>query len=73
MLFSVDRIEGQSAVLIAENRDSCIVSLDVLPANAAEGKMYRKVGDAFIEDTDTEKARQERVRALQSRLRGHKN
>ena len=71
-LFSLDRIEGDVAVLIGEDNTSCTVSVSVLPS-AEAGKMYRKVGDVFVEDSDAEEARRARIQALQNRLRRRKN
>ena len=71
-LLSLDRIEGDCAVLIDDDDGSCAVSLSVLPAGACEGKMYRKVGDTYVEDPAAEQARRERVQALQNRLRRRK-
>ena len=71
-LFSLDRIEGDVAVLIGEDDTSCTVPLSVL-SSAETGKMYRKVGDTFVEDPDAEQARRARIQALQNRLRRRKN
>ena len=71
-LFSLDRIEGDVAVLIGDDDTSCTVPVSELTA-AESGKMYRKVGDAFVEDSDAEQARRARIQALQNRLRGRKN
>ena len=70
-LFSLDRIEGDVAVLIGEDNASCTVPVSVLPS-AETGKMYRKVGDTFVEDSDAEEARRARIQALQNRLRRRK-
>lgn len=70
-LFSLDRIEGDVAVLIGEDNASCTVPVSVL-SSAEAGKMYRKVGDTFVEDSDAEEARRARIQALQNRLRRRK-
>lgn len=72
-LFSLDRIEGDLAVLIADDGEKCIVPLSVLPPSASEGKMYRKVGETFVEDASAEQERRARIQALQNRLRRRKN
>ena len=71
-LFSLDRIEGDVAVLVGDDNTDCTVPLSALPS-AETGKMYRKVGDVFVEDSDAEAARRARIQALQNRLRRRKN
>lgn len=71
-LFSLDRIEGDSAVLIADDGTVLAVPMSLLPS-AETGKMYRKVGENFIEDSAAEQARRARIQALQNRLRSRKN
>lgn len=68
-LLSLDRIEGDCAVLIDDNNVSCVVVLSELPAGACEGKMYRKIGETYMEDPYAEQARRHRIQALQNRLR----
>lgn len=72
VLYSLDRIEGDMAVLIGDDKTSCVVPLVLLPS-AAAGKMYRKVGEVFVEDLDVEQARRAQIQALQNRLRRRKN
>ena len=69
MLYSLDRIEGETVVLVDDEGASCCVPVDCLPTGACEGKMYRKVGETYTEDIAAEQARRERVQALQNRLR----
>ena len=71
-LFSLDRIEENQAVLIADNGVSCIIPLHLLPAGACAGKMYRRVGETFVEDADAEQARRQEIHDLQNRLRRRK-
>lgn len=71
-LLSLDRIEGDHAILIDERGASVTVSLSRLPVGACEGKMYRKAMDSYVEDPLAEQARRERIRALQDRLRNRK-
>ena len=68
-LFSVDRIEGEYAVLIDDNDVSRVVPLNAMPCDVCEGKVYRMAGDAYVEDPEAEKARREHIRAMQERLR----
>lgn len=72
VLFSLDRIEGEQAVLIADNGEQCVVPICTLPSTPCEGKMYRRVGESFIEDSAAERARREQIRGLQNRLRRRK-
>ena len=68
VLYSVDRIEGDKAVLMAEDGSVCVVPLTDLP-NAKAGNLYRKEGSCFVRDTVAEKAKQERIRMMQQRIR----
>ena len=72
MLYSLDRIEGELAVLIGDDGTSCTVPLQDLPSAAKEGKMYRKVEGVYVEDVDAELTRREQIRMLQNRLRCRK-
>ena len=72
MLFSLDRIEGDQAVLIGDDDTSAVVPLCDLPPMPSAGKMYRKVGGAYVEDPDAEQARRAQIQALQNRLRRRK-
>ena len=68
-LFSLDRIEGDVAVLLSDTGECCTVPLSQLPAIPENGKMYRVVGDGFVEDPVAEEERRAEVRSLQNRLR----
>ena len=68
VLYSVDRIEGNKAVLIAEDGAVCVVPLTDLP-NAKAGNVYRKEDGCFIRDTVAETAKKERIRVTQQRVR----
>lgn len=72
MLYSLDRIVGETAVLVSDSGESCFVPVASLPAGACEGKMYRKARETYVEDPAAEQARRERVQALQNRLRRRK-
>ena len=71
-LYSLDRIEGDVAVLVEDGGALLEVSIGDLPPVPAEGKMYRKIDGRFVEDTDAEQARRAAVRALQHKLRRRK-
>lgn len=68
-LYSLDRIEGDVAVLIEDSGTSLEVPVGDLPPVPAEGKMYRQIDGRFVEDVDAEEARRAAVRALQNKLR----
>ena len=72
LLYSLDRIEGDLAVLVEDGGASVVVSIGALPPAPAEGKMYRCVNGQYVEDTDAEQARRASVRALQDKLRRRK-
>lgn len=72
VLFSLDRIEGNTAVLVGDDGTCLSVALDRLPPSPCAGKMYRRVGESFVEDADAEEARRSRIQALQNRLRRRK-
>lgn len=66
-LYSVDRIEGKVAVLVADDGTALTVSVADLPGVNA-GNMYRKTGGMYCRDTDAEMTRKQRVRSLQKGL-----
>ena len=71
-LYSLDRIEGDVAVLVEDGGTSLEVPVGDLPPVPAEGKMYRQIDGRFVEDADAEGARRAAVRALQDKLRRRK-
>ena len=71
VVYSVDRIEGDKAVLIAEDCSVCVVPLTDLP-DAKAGNVYRKEDGCFIRDTVAETAKRERIRLAQQRIRQSK-
>ena len=70
--FSLDRIEGDLAVLIDDNRCSAMIALSDLPVDAREGMVYRKVGETYMRDPAEEERRREQIRVLHNRLRKQK-
>ena len=72
LLYSLDRIEGDMAVLVEDGGATVVVSLSALPPEPTEGKMYRCIDGQYVEDTDAEQARRDAVRALQDKLRRRK-
>ena len=71
-LYSLDRIEGDVAVLVEDGGTAIEISVGELPPEPMEGKMYRLVDGRFVEDADAEEARRAAVRALQNKLRRRK-
>ena len=71
-LFSLDRIEGEIAVLVDDDGVIVHEPLSSLPGQVCEGNLYRKNEAGYREDLDELQARRQKVRALQDRLRGRK-
>ncbi len=69
MVYSVDRIEGELAVLVDENEAVCHVALTELPLHTKEGDMLRLVDGHYVADDASAKARREQVLRLQDKLR----
>ena len=70
MLYSVDRFEGDVAVLVDEDGNSRDVPRNRLPAGTEEGAMVRLEADgSFTPDEDAAARRRARILALQNRLR----
>lgn len=69
MYYSLDRIEEEWAVLVDDDGNSVDVLLTDLPEGACPGKVYWKDENTYVEDPAEEKARRERIQALQNRLR----
>lgn len=73
MKFSVDRIEGETAVLIDEERNKITVSLSLLPDKIKPGSMLIKSGERYIYDEAETKRRKKRLFDLQNSLFSDKN
>ena len=69
MLYSIDRIEGEFAVLVDEQHGVVNVPCSALPAGAKAGDMLRAQGGRYILDDDAARARREQILRLQNRLR----
>ena len=72
MLYSVDRFEGDVAVLVDEDGNSLDVPLTDLPEGVKSGDMLCRQTEGFRFDADATDARRARVLALQDRLRNRK-
>lgn len=70
MLYSIDRIEGDIAVLVDEEGNSIPMPRATLPTGVRVGAMLRRDGEIFILASDEEEIRRRRVLELQQRLRG---
>lgn len=69
MLYSVDRFEGDVAVLIDEKENIVNVSRDMLPPDLQCGDVLRSVDGRYIPDTDVTAARRAAILRLQNKLR----
>ena len=71
MLYSLDRFEGNWAVLVDEDGESRDVPRTQLPQEAAEGDMLRERDGVFISDEDVTAARRAEILRLQEKLLGN--
>lgn len=71
MLYSLDRFEGNWAVLVDEDGESRDVPRTQLPQEAAEGDMLRERDGVFISDEDATAARRAEILRLQEKLLGN--
>lgn len=70
MTYSIDRFEGDLAVLCDEEENTRNVPRAALPAEAAVGDMLTETAEGFAVDVEATEARRELVRRLQEKLRG---
>ena len=68
-LWSVDRIEGDVAVLIDENGNDTVAALADLPARLKEGMMLRLADGVYSVDEKAAQERKKVVLSLQEKLR----
>ena len=67
-LFTVDRIEGDIAVLECENGDYVNIELKNLPKNIKEGDVLNfENGSCFLDESET-KARSEKIKKMMESL-----
>lgn len=69
MLYSIDRFEGDIAVLIDEEKVAHNIARTELPADAKAGDMLRLENGQYIPDDDAACARREQILHLQNKLR----
>lgn len=72
MLYSVDRIEREIAVLVDEDGNSTDVPLAALPTGVKGGDMLRLNDGVYTRDDDAAAERRRQILALQNRLRKKK-
>ena len=72
MCFSVDRIEGKTAVLEDENGDFSTVALTELPPDVREGTVLRLENGLWTLDADEAARRRAEALRLQALLRKNK-
>ena len=70
MTFSVDRIEGQKAVLQCDTGETRIVAVSLLPPDVKEGAVLVWADEKYLPDTKAEAERKRRLHALMNRLFG---
>ena len=69
MLYSIDRFEGEFAVLVDEQLRSHDVPRSLLPEEAKAGDMLRFEDERYTLDDAAARARRERILRLQNKLR----
>ncbi len=72
MLYSVDRMEREIAVLVDEDGNSVDVPLSALPTGVRGGDMVRLCDGVYTRDDDAAAARRQKIWDLQNRLRKKK-
>ncbi len=72
MLYSIDRLEGDLAVLIDEDENTVTLPRTQLPADVKAGDMLRLTDGEYTIDAEAARARRERILRLQQKLR-HKD
>ncbi len=70
MIYSIDRFEGDSAVLCDEEETCVTVPRASLPADVQAGDMLRQTADGYEIDRALTAARRARAQALRQRLTG---
>ncbi len=69
MHYSIDRFEGDVAVLIDEQETVCNVPCTQLPDGAKAGDMLRFEDGRYLPDDEATRARREQILRLQNKLR----
>ncbi len=69
MLYSIDRFEGDIAVMIDEQQGTHDVPCSLLPEGAKAGDMLRFENERYVLDDAAARARREQILRLQNKLR----
>ncbi len=69
MLYSVDRFEGDMAVLVDENEQVLCLPRVQLPVECQVGDMLRLCDGVYVPDADAASARRAQILRLQRKLR----
>lgn len=69
MIFVVDRLEENHAVLQNEQEECLVLPLDQLPPAIAPGDVIIETEGAYTIDVEQTRLRRERLKRLQERLR----
>ena len=69
MLYSVDRIEGELAVLVDDQENTVCVRIEMLPNEIKAGEMVRLENEQYVLAADATQVRRAQIRQLQQRLR----
>ena len=68
-IYTVDRFEGELAILLDDEGCSFTEPKASLPEGAKEGTVLRKTEQGYVADADEEAQRRDRVLSLQEKLR----
>ncbi len=69
MVYSIDRLEGDWAVLVDQQGNTSTVPRQLLPAEAKEGDMLRLEDGHYHVDEALTRQRRQQIRALQQKLK----
>ncbi len=69
IVYSVDRIVGEYAVLVGESAQDISVPLSELPQGIREGNVLRYDGNSYTLDDAEEQRRRAQILSLQNKLR----
>lgn len=67
-MYTIDRFEGNYAVIEDSNQQIIKVEKSIIPKEAKEGDCLRKKANVYVIDIEATKQRTEKVRGLMSEL-----
>ena len=67
--YSVDRIEGELAVLVDDEGRSHTIELSCLPSGTREGTVLQYTDQCYVLDIEEEESRRNKALSLQEKLR----